>query len=293
MLQAARCRARALPAGASDRSHAPLRRVPAVQAQHGLRQHHSRRRRSRNIPGDRALERRIEAYMRWNAVAMVLAGQQGRPRSTADTWPATPRRPRSTKWASIISGAPPPAQHPGDMVFMQGHSSPGIYARAFLEGRLREDQLKRFRQEVGSGGGLSSYPHPWLMPDFWQFPTVSMGLGPMMAIYQARFLRYMENRGLSPPTDRKVWCFLRRRRDGRAGVHGRAHHAGAREARQPGLRGQLQPAAPRRSGARQRQDHPGTGGGVPRRRLERHQGAVGLALGSAAGHATTRACCSA
>ena len=92
------------------------------------------------------------------------------------------------------------------MVFMQGHSSPGVYARAYLEGRLSEEQLKRFRQEVG-GGGLSSYPHPWLMPDFWQFPTVSMGLGPMMAIYQARFQRYMENRGLTPPTDRKVWCF--------------------------------------------------------------------------------------
>ncbi|RYZ57789.1 MAG: pyruvate dehydrogenase (acetyl-transferring), homodimeric type, partial [Proteobacteria bacterium] len=99
-------------------------------------------------------------------------------------------------------------QHPGDMIFMQGHSSPGVYARAFLEGRLTESQLKHFRQEAGGPGtGLSSYPHPWLMPDFWQFPTVSMGLGPMMAIYQARFVRYMENRGLSPPSDRKVWCF--------------------------------------------------------------------------------------
>jgi pyruvate dehydrogenase E1 component len=97
--------------------------------------------------------------------------------------------------------------HNGDMVFVQGHSSPGIYARAFLEGRLSEDQLARFRREVG-GGGLSSYPHPWLMPEFWQFPTVSMGLGPMMAIYQARFMRYMEHRGLMEPTDRKVWAFL-------------------------------------------------------------------------------------
>jgi pyruvate dehydrogenase E1 component len=93
------------------------------------------------------------------------------------------------------------------MVFIQGHSSPGIYARAFLEGRLTVEQLSRFRQEVG-GGGLPSYPHPWLMPDFWQFPTVSMGLGPMMAIYQARFMRYMENRGLTEPSDRKVWAFL-------------------------------------------------------------------------------------
>jgi pyruvate dehydrogenase E1 component len=93
------------------------------------------------------------------------------------------------------------------MVFIQGHSSPGIYARAYLEGRLSEDHLRRFREEVG-GGGLSSYPHPWLMPDFWQFPTVSMGLGPMMAIYQARFTRYLEHRGLIPASDRKVWAFL-------------------------------------------------------------------------------------
>ena len=90
---------------------------------------------------------------------------------------------------------------------MQGHSSPGIYCRAFLEGRLTEENLRRFRQEV-DGGGLSSYPHPWLMPDFWQFPTVSMGLGPLMAIYQARFLKYMAARGMLDPGDRKVWAFM-------------------------------------------------------------------------------------
>ena len=129
--------------------------------------------------------------------------------STAATSPATPPRRRSTRWASIISGARPRRAHPGDMVFMQGHSSPGIYARAFLEGRLTEEQLQHFRQEAGGPGiGLSSYPHPWLMPDFWQFPTVSMGLGPMMAIFQARFMRYLEHRGLVPPSDRKVWAFL-------------------------------------------------------------------------------------
>ena len=95
------------------------------------------------------------------------------------------------------------------MVFIQGHSSPGVYARAYLEGRLTEEQLKLFRQEASAPGvGLSSYPHPWLMPDFWQFPTVSMGLGPMMAIFQARFTRYLENRGLVKPSDRKVWAFL-------------------------------------------------------------------------------------
>ena len=157
-------------------------------------------------PGDRSLERRIEAYIRWNAMAMVVQANR-----------------ESSEYgghlASYASSATmyevgfnhfwraPTETHGGDLVFMQGHSAPGIYARAYLEGRLDESRLNRFRREVG-GGGLSSYPHPWLMPDFWQFPTVSMGLGPMMAIYQARFMRYMENRELIPPSDRKVWCFL-------------------------------------------------------------------------------------
>ena len=160
----------------------------------------------REYPGDRALERRIEAYIRWNAMAMVVQANR-----------------QSSEYgghiASYASAATlyevgfnhfwraPDDAHPGDMVFMQGHSSPGIYARAYLEGRLTEDHLRRFREEVG-GGGLSSYPHPWLMPEFWQFPTVSMGLGPMMAIYQARFNRYLEHRGLIPVSDRKVWAFL-------------------------------------------------------------------------------------
>jgi len=157
-------------------------------------------------PGDRALEKRIKAYIRWNAMAMVVQANR-----------------QSSEYgghiASYASAATlyevgfnhfwraPGDSHPGDMVFMQGHSSPGIYARAFLEGRLTEEHLRRFREEVG-GGGLSSYPHPWLMPDFWQFPTVSMGLGPMMAIYQARFVRYLEHRGMIPSSDRKVWAFL-------------------------------------------------------------------------------------
>ncbi len=97
--------------------------------------------------------------------------------------------------------------HCGDLLYVQGHSSPGIYARAFLEGRLSEEQLKNFRQEVEKNG-LSSYPHPWLMPNFWQFPTVSMGLGPLQAIYQARFLKYLENRELIKAEGRKVWAFL-------------------------------------------------------------------------------------
>ncbi len=158
-----------------------------------------------DYPGDRTLERRIEAYIRWNAMAMVVQANR-----------------KSAEYGGHISSyassatlyevgfnhfwRAPGATHPGDLVYMQGHSSPGIYARAYLEGRLSEEQLGRFRQEVG-GGGLSSYPHPWLMPEFWQFPTVSMGLGPLMAIYQARFIRYLENRGLVAPSDRKVWAF--------------------------------------------------------------------------------------
>ncbi len=157
-------------------------------------------------PGDRSLEKRIEAVLRWNATAMVLRANR-----------------KSTEYGGHISSYASSAtlyevgfnhfwrgaseKHGGDMIFTQGHSAPGMYARAYLEGRMDEAQLARFRQEVG-GGGLSSYPHPWLMPDFWQFPTVSMGLGPMMAIYQARFMRYMEHRGFIEPNDRKVWAFL-------------------------------------------------------------------------------------
>ena len=157
-------------------------------------------------PGDRSLERRIEAYIRWNAMAMVV--QANRENSEYGG--------HISSYASSATlyevgfnhfWRAPTDSHGGDMVFMQGHSAPGIYSRAYLEGRLAEGDLNRFRKEVG-GGGLSSYPHPWLMPDFWQFPTVSMGLGPMMAIYQARFMRYLEHRGLIEPSDRKVWCFL-------------------------------------------------------------------------------------
>mgnify|MGYP001307781512 CR=1 FL=1 len=161
----------------------------------------------KSYPGDRTIERRIEAYIRWNAMAMVVQVNR-----------------QSSEYGGHIASYASAAtlyevgfnhfwraaseQHPGDMVFMQGHASPGIYARAFLEGRLSEEQLAHFREEVASPNGISSYPHPWLMPDFWQFPTVSMGLGPMMAIYQARFQRYLEHRGIVPATDRKVWAFL-------------------------------------------------------------------------------------
>ena len=169
------------------------------------------------------------------------------------------------------------------MVYFQGHAAPGIYARAFLEGRLDEAHLQNFRQELAEGGGLSSYPHPYLMPDFWQFPTVSMGLGPILSIYQARFNRYLRARGFISGEEPKVWAFRRRRRKRTSRKRSAPHARLAREPRQPDLGRQLQPAAARRPGARQRQDHPGTGSGVPRRGLERHQGHLGLGLGPAAG----------
>ncbi|MBK9494154.1 MAG: Pyruvate dehydrogenase E1 component [Alphaproteobacteria bacterium ADurb.BinA280] len=157
-------------------------------------------------PGDGALEWRIRSINRWNAMAMVVRAN---------------RKPGELGGhiASFASSATlydvgfnhfwraPTDQHPGDLIGVQGHSSPGVYARAFLEGRLTETQIDNFRMEV-DGKGISSYPHPWLMPDFWQLPTVSMGLGPITAIYTARFWKYLEGRGLMPKTDRKVWCFL-------------------------------------------------------------------------------------
>ena len=159
-----------------------------------------------NYPGDRSIEKRIEAFIRWNAMAMVVQANKesseiGGHISTYASSATLYEVGFNHFWRA------PSTNDRGDLIFMQGHSSPGIYARAFLEGRLSEEQLNRFRKEVGKGG-LSSYPHPWLMPDFWQFPTVSMGLGPMMAIYQARFMRYMEHRGLTEPSNRKIWCFL-------------------------------------------------------------------------------------
>ena len=157
-------------------------------------------------PGDLEIEYKIRGLIRWNAVATVL---------------------RANKESSELGGhiasfqsaatlydvgfnhfwSAPSESHGGDLLFVQGHSSPGIYARAFVEGRLTEEELLKFRQEV-DGGGLSSYPHPWLMPDFWQFPTVSMGLGPLMAIYQARFLKYLNARSLADTANRHVWAFL-------------------------------------------------------------------------------------
>ena len=159
-------------------------------------------------PGDATMEWRIRCLIRWNAMAMVVRAN---------------RKPGELGGhiASFASSATlydvgfnhfwraPSDSHPGDLILHQGHSSPGVYARSFLEGRIGEEQMDLFRMEVaGQGRGLSSYPHPWLMPDYWQVPTVSMGLGPIQAIYQAHFWKYLENRGLIPKSDRKVWCFI-------------------------------------------------------------------------------------
>jgi len=159
-----------------------------------------------SMPGDGAMERRIRSIIRWNAMAMVVrASRRGGELGGHIASFASAATLYDVGFNHFFKGP----DHPdgSDLVYIQGHSSPGIYARAFLEGRLDADQLDGFRQEV-DGNGLSSYPHPWLMPDFWQFPTVSMGLGPIMAIYQARFLKYLGNRELSQTRKRKVWCFM-------------------------------------------------------------------------------------
>ena len=164
-------------------------------------------------PGNLELEGRLRAYMRWNAMALVVKANRLHPADGGDLGG------HISSFASLAhmfaagfnhfwhaESAEVGNEHGGDLLFVQGHSSPGIYARAFLEGRISEEQMLNFRQEVG-GKGLSSYPHPKLMPEFWQFPTVSMGLGPLMAIYQARFLKYLHARGIADTANRKVWVF--------------------------------------------------------------------------------------
>jgi pyruvate dehydrogenase E1 component len=159
------------------------------------------------VPGDPELEHKVRSLIRWNAIAMVL---QANKESSELGGHIASYQSAATLYEVGFNHFwhAPSAEHGGDLVFIQGHSSPGIYARAFLEGRLSEDELKRFRTETGPQGGLSSYPHPWLMPGFWQFPTVSMGLGPLMAIYQARFMKYLAGRGIADTADRKVWAFM-------------------------------------------------------------------------------------
>ncbi len=158
-------------------------------------------------PGDRDMERRVEALIRWNAMAMVH-GQNKKDAGIGG---------HISTYSSLATLLEVGFNHffrakygdqPGDFIYFQGHASPGVYGRAFLEGRLSEEHLTNFRHELRDHPGLSSYPHPWLMQDFWQFPTVSMGIGPLNAIYQARFMRYLENRKLIPETGRKVWAFV-------------------------------------------------------------------------------------
>ncbi len=158
-------------------------------------------------PGNREVERRVKSLIRWNAMAMVH--RQNKEDAGIGGHIST--------YSSLAALLEVGFNHffhasygdqPGDFVYFQGHASPGVYARAFLEGRLTEDHLRNFRHELREAPGLSSYPHPWLMPEFWSFPTVSMGLGPLNAIYQARFMRYLENRSLIAKTPRKVWAFV-------------------------------------------------------------------------------------
>ncbi len=159
------------------------------------------------FPGSREIERRIKSLVRWNAMAMVVRANREEPGigGHISTY-ASLATLYEIGFNHFFRGKD--GNHEGDIIYFQGHASPGVYARAFLEGRLTKEQLENFRRELKPGGGLSSYPHPWLMPDFWEFPTVSMGLGPIQAIYRARFIRYLEDRGLKKPSDQKVWAFI-------------------------------------------------------------------------------------
>jgi pyruvate dehydrogenase E1 component len=159
------------------------------------------------FPGDQELERRIKSLIRWNALAMVVrANREEHNIGGHISTYASAATLYEVGFNHFFRARTP--EFEGDTIYFQGHAAPGIYARAFMEGRISAQKLENFRRELKPGGGLSSYPHPWLMPDFWEFPTVSMGLSPLMAIYQARFNRYLENRGLKPATDAKVWAFL-------------------------------------------------------------------------------------
>jgi len=159
-----------------------------------------------HMPGDMFMERKVRSLVRWNALAMVLRANKSEDELGGHIATFASSATLYDVGFNYFFRAPS-ENFAGDLIYIQGHSAPGIYARAFLEGRITAKQLDNFRREV-DGEGLSSYPHPWLMPDFWQFPTVSMGLGPLQAIYQAHVMRYLENRELQPVSDRKVWAFL-------------------------------------------------------------------------------------
>ena len=226
-------------------------------------------------PGDHALEWKIRSIIRWNALAMVV--NSNRDHAGIGGHIATFQS-AATLYDVGFNHFWKGPDHPdgADLIYMQGHCTPGIYARAFLEGRLSEEDLKGFRMEA-DGKGLSSYPHTWLMPEFWQFATVSMGLGPIQAIYQARLMKYLENRGLMKASGRKVWCFC-----------------GDGEMDEPESLGAIDIAdreqldnlvfvvncnlqrldGPVRGNG---ENHPGARRRLPRRRLERHQGGLGRA----------------
>ena len=201
--------------GGTDRANFLLERLSARMTQTGARLPYTITTPYRNtipateeafMPGDLFMERRIRSLIRWNALAMVVRANRGEGDlgGHISTF-ASAATLYDVGFNYFFRG--PTDEHAGDLIYFQGHSSPGIYARSFLEGRLTEEQLDLFRREV-DGGGLSSYPHPWLMPDYWQFPTVSMGLGAIQAIYQAHIMKYLDGRGLIPMGDRKVWAFL-------------------------------------------------------------------------------------
>src|SRR5499427_8047044 len=159
-----------------------------------------------DLPGDRAIEHKLRSIIRWNALAIVLRANM----ESSELGGHIASFQSAATLYDIGFGHfwhAPTETHGGDLIFVQGHSSPGIYARAFLEGRLSEEQLLAFRQETG-GKGLSSYPHPWLMPKFWEYPTVSMGIGPLNALYQARFNRYLLHRGIKDTSESRIWAFL-------------------------------------------------------------------------------------
>jgi len=239
--------------------------------------------------GNHELEHRLRALMRWNAMAIVLnANKDSSELGGHIASFASAATLYDVGFNHFFHGKTD--DHGGDLVYIQGHSSPGVYARAFMEGRITEEQMYKFRQEV-DGGGLSSYPHPWLMPDFWQFPTVSMGLGPLMAIYQARFMRYLQHRELANTDGRKVWAYL-----------------GDGETDEPESLGAISMAGREKldnlifviNCNLQRLDGPVRGNGkiiqeleavFPRRRLACHQGGVGRPMGSPAGQVQKPACC--
>ena len=158
------------------------------------------------FPGDQAIERKIKSIIRWNAMAMVLKANKNTNVGGHIATFASAATLYEIGFNHFFHGRS--AAHPGDVIFFQGHASPGMYARAFVEGRLDEKKLENFRQELKPGGGVPSYPHPWLMPDFWQYPTVSMGLGPIMSIYHARYNRYLRDRDLAKTDSARVWAFL-------------------------------------------------------------------------------------